>query len=208
MGSIKDILSKKLPTGRKFQAKVGTGNFKDSLRAATRTGMFENLANNQDVLNTIAEKYQQKIRRGEFTASMAEDAFRQAKKADKTFTKDDEGDLKKILEYLSKGDTSKTPETAKSSKANKRADRVRKTKDKLKPSPRKERPSRKRFDFSKKRDSAEKSESRFIIPDNPLSRQPRNTNINVNPEGSGGGMFTGSGQAKSSGSFRKPIFPK
>jgi hypothetical protein len=190
MNMIDDVVGKKLPTGRKLQAKVGTGNVQKKLYAATKGGALKNLADNQDLINKIAEKRQGAIRSGKYNRGMMIADYREALK-DKTLTKDDKADLKAILKHWKEGEAVKPAEVkAVSSKSNTRADAK---KAQLKPSPRRELP-----EFMKKRRGS------TSINANPWAANP-------NKPGSGGGIGSGLGggstisnASSSSGGFTKP----
>lgn len=98
-----DILKKKLPTGSKFQAKVGPGSVEKKLYDATRSGALDNLADNQDLINQIAAKRQSDIRGGHYSSDKRKADIEGAFK-DKSLTKDDKKELKGILEYWGKGE--------------------------------------------------------------------------------------------------------
>jgi hypothetical protein len=106
MSMIDDIVSKKLPTGRNFQAKVGAGNVQKKLYDATRSGALKNLADNQDVINEIAQKRQADIRGGRYGSDKRKSDYRNALK-DKNLSADDRKDLEAILEHWSKGEVKK-----------------------------------------------------------------------------------------------------
>lgn len=102
MSMIDDIVSKKLPTGRNFQAKVGAANVQKKLYDATRSGALKNLADNQDAINEIAQKRQADIRGGRYGSDKRKSDLLNALK-DKTLSADDRKDLEAILEHWSRG---------------------------------------------------------------------------------------------------------
>ena len=178
MSLIDDVVGKKLPTGSKFQAKVGTGNVKNKLRSAVVRGALSNLKDNQDLINEIASKRQADIRAGKYD-SYKRKADYQAALKDKTLTKDDKRDLKAILDHWGKGEVTKKTAVKKPSAA---ATRRAAAKARIKPSVRRELP-----DFLKKRGS---------ISTNPWAKQDHKP-------GSGGGINNpqGGGSLASSSSF-------
>lgn len=192
MSMIDDVMNKKIPTGRKFQAKVGAGNVEKKVYAATRGGALKNLADNQDLINNIAQKRQADIRAGKYTRDKRIADYREALK-DKTLTKDDKADLKAMLEHWSKGEPVKSSDSKSSSasvKTSKGSARAAAKKAQFKPSPRRELP-----DFLKNRGSVSVSSksSPWAAP------------------GSGGGIASGLGGGSASanpasrgGGYRPP----
>lgn len=173
MSLIDDIVGKKLPTGRKFQARVGAGNVKSKLYSATRYGSLKNLADNQDIINDIAFKRQSKIRSGNYTRDMLEADFSEAVKSG-NLSADDKKDLRSVLEHWSKGESPKKPDQS-TKKMSATTQRAKAEEARVRPAPRRELP-----DFLKNR---------------------AKSSINTNPwtdtvGGSGGGIGSGSNQGR------------
>jgi len=193
MSLIDDVVNKKIPTGGKFQAKVGAGNLAKKLSEATRSGVLSNLKDNQELINRFASKRQGLIRSGKYGRSEREADYREALK-DHNLTENDQRDLQAIFEHWSKGEVTKTPETKLSSKAIKINERKATIKAQLKPNPRRELP-----DFLQKQ--------RGSISANSLFKPASSLR-----EGGGGGIKAGLGGASASkpstGSFRPPSLLK
>lgn len=180
MSLIDDVVGKKLPTGRKFQAKVGAGNARDKLYGATRSGALKNLSDNQDIINQIASDRQADIRAGTYGKDKINADMAKAIKSG-NLSADDQRDLQAILEHWSKGPklADKGPQKTELSDASKRRAEAKKQ---FKPAPVRELP-----EFLKNRGK---------------------TSINQNPwtghsdlGGSGGGIASGTNANKG---FRKP----
>jgi len=182
MSLIDDVIGKKLPSGRKFQAKVGAGNFKNKLYIATRNGVLSNLADNQEIINKIAAKRQSKIRAGAYSKDLREADFQEAVKSD-NLSADDKKDLRAILEHWgrSKTDGSKVTKVKNSSVASQRAKAA---DERIRPAPKRELPK-----FLKNR--AQSS----------INKNPWTDNMG----GSGGGIGAGINQGRAT---RKPTLLK
>ncbi|OGY93837.1 MAG: hypothetical protein A2406_00600 [Candidatus Komeilibacteria bacterium RIFOXYC1_FULL_37_11] len=187
MGLLGDILKKKLPTGRKFQAKVGSGSLEKKLYEATRSGALDNLADNQELIKQIASKRQSDIRGGHYTSEERKTDIERAFK-DKSLSQDDKKELKGIVEYWGKGDQS-TGNTApvKPTEPSAALKRAAEARARLNPEPVRELP-----DFLKHRGSVSVSK-------NPWSGAGNNSG------GLGGGISAGMNQGKG---FRKPTLLK
>jgi len=183
MSLIDDIVGKKLPTGNKFQAKVGSSNLQRKLYSATRSGALKNLSDNQDIINSIASKRQSYIRSGKYTRDMREADFSEALRSG-NLSDDDKKDLAAILEHWGRGEQKDIEDTKVSqpSRAEKRAEEAKKMFD---PPPERDLP-----DFLQNRGSVSVNKS-------PWSDADRG--------GLGGGISSGANQGAG---FRKPTLLK
>jgi len=174
MSLIDDVVGKKIPTGKNFQAKVGPGSLKNKLYAATSSGALSNLRDNKDLIEKIAKKRQDDIRAGKYNKDKMEADYNEAL-CDPSLTNDDKKDLRAVLSHWKNGaKVENTTQVKKPSKADKRAAAIKKE---LNPSPIRDLP-----DFLQKRPAASV-----------------NTNPWSNPSslgGSGGGIGAGANQGK------------
>ena len=186
MSLLGDILKKKLPTGSKFQAKVGPGSLEKKLYEATRSGTLDNLADNQELIKQIAAKRQADIRGGHYTSDERKSDIERAFK-DKSLSQDDKKELKGIVEYWGKGDEpTSNAAPVKSAEPSAAAKRAAEARARLNPEPARDLP-----DFLKNRASVS-------VFKNPWSGS-------TSSGGLGGGIGTGANQGKG---FRKPTLLK
>ena len=185
MSVLGDVLKKKLPTGRQFQAKVGPGSLEKKLYEATRSGALDNLADNQELIKQIATKRQSDIRGGHYTSEKRKADVERAFK-DKSLSQDDKKELKGIVEYWGKGDQSSNTAPVKPAEPSAAAKRAAEARARLNPEPVRELP-----DFLKNRASTS-------IFKNPWSGS-------TSSGGLGGGIGAGMNQGKG---FRKPTILK
>jgi hypothetical protein len=205
MGSIQDILGKRLPINDKFEGK----KFKKNLSAAViHSPTMGILKDNQDALNKVIgdSSNRTKLRRG-LTKSEAKTMLQKIKK-EGPISAGDERLIKKMLEgatreYRSKADTSKST-SSKTEKQNKKTARKAAIKNELRPGPARELP-----DFLKNRGSV----SAKANPWAPDASSPAGSGGGIGAAtvdsrgiGSGGGIGSGPVAPKgaSSGMSRPP----
>lgn len=185
MSLIDDVVNKKLPSGRKFRAKSGgAGNFKDKLYSATRYGSLKSLADNQDIINDLAFKRQDKIRaKGGYTRAMLEDDYSRAVSRGNLTASDKKG-LRAILESWHQGNAVDNKKAQAPKKTSDNAKRAKEADERIRPAPRRELP-----EFLQNR-------AKSSINTNPWA-----SNIG----GSGGGIGAGANQGRAT---RRPTLLK
>ncbi|MBD3247953.1 hypothetical protein GF382_01525 [Candidatus Falkowbacteria bacterium] len=84
--------------GHKFSIKSGLGNFSEKLKSITRYGELKNLKNNIPAITKAFKSYEKYIKRGGLSFRQRYCLWRKIKKMDKNLNKEDEREIKKIID--------------------------------------------------------------------------------------------------------------
>lgn len=88
--------------GHDFSSKVGSSSFAYKLKNIIRYGEYKNLQDNYDKIVDVVDDYEEYIKRGGISYSTYWKMWSKIKKGCSDITKDDEREIKKILQYLKK----------------------------------------------------------------------------------------------------------
>ncbi len=95
-------LSRLPKPGNDFSSKVGPSSFAYKLKNLIRYGDYKNLQDNYDDIVNVVDQYEKYIKRGGVSYSTYRRMWNKIRKSSTNITKDDEREIKKILEYLKK----------------------------------------------------------------------------------------------------------
>jgi hypothetical protein len=88
--------------GDNFSSKVGPSSFAYKLKNIIRYGKYKNLQDNYDRIVEVVDDYEKYIKKGGISYSTYWKMWSKIKKDCVGMTKDDEREIKKILQYLKK----------------------------------------------------------------------------------------------------------
>ncbi|MCF7820447.1 MAG: hypothetical protein K9M44_03190 [Candidatus Pacebacteria bacterium] len=86
--------------GADFKAKIGPSSFAYKLKSLVRYGKYNNLDNNLEAIIDTIDDYEDYIQKGGLSRSLYFRAWSKIKRRSEDLTRDDEREIKKILQYL------------------------------------------------------------------------------------------------------------
>lgn len=87
-------------SGTGFKTKNNISSFEIKLKNACRQGDLKNLEDNIPAIIEVVEKYENYIRRGEFSHRQKTEALSKIRKIDKKLNSEDLREIEKIFEHL------------------------------------------------------------------------------------------------------------